>query len=220
MPVMKMCACYYNDARFEDNSIDRMKVNAVNEKMTQIPVHMKTWCLHYPHPNASLTVCVRQNSTRLYLCLNQVALHIVHCSRCVLSLLIIYCSILLLNTIQLLKVSLQSQCVLIHCGSMLRWEWHADSWASVWVSPALTSPEQASALTPHISLTLMDTCSLCAWQDGLLRKLNKNSNSDWVDTPQWPADPSSQKNTFAHTQTHKHIYWCVHYKVTSKSFHI
>lgn len=141
------------------------------------------------------------------------ALHIVHCSRCVLSLLIIDCSILLLNTIQLLKVSLQSQCVLIHCGSMLCWEWHADSWASVWVSPALTSPEQASALTPHISLTLMDTCSPCAWQDGLLRKLNKNSNSDWVDTPQWPADPSSQKRekktqTCTHSDTQAHMLMC------------
>lgn len=93
------------------------------------------------------------------------------------------------------EVSPYSQCVLMHCGSVLCSQWHADSWASVWVSPTLPYREQASALTPHISLTLMDTCSLCAWQDVLLRKLNKNGNSDEVDThTDAPQTPTSKNH--------------------------
>lgn len=122
----------------------------------------------------------------------------------------------------------------MHCGSVLCWEWHADSWAFVWVSPALPSLEQASALTPHISLTLMDTCSLCAWQDVLLRKLNKNGNRDWVDTPRCPQTSTREKKTqtctymLKHTTTYFYFAdWCyscchdelwkdgVHYEVSS-----
>ncbi len=97
------------------------------------------------------------------------------------------------------EVSAWTQCVLMQCGRALCSVWRADSWAPVWVSPTLPSQEQASALTPPISLTLMDTCSLCAWQDGLLRKFNKNGNSDWIDmhtqTPQTPQTPTPTNQT-------------------------
>lgn len=98
----------------------------------------------------------------------------------------------------------------MRCGSVLCWEWHADSWAFVWVSPTLPSPEQASALTPHISLTLMDTCSLCAWQDVLLRKLDKNGNRHWVDTPRCPQN-STRKKTQTCTYMLKHTSTNLHF---------
>lgn len=48
-------------------------------------------------------------------------------------------------------------------------------------------------LTSHISLTLTDTWSPCAWQDGLLRNLNKNGNSDRVDTLPRPLTKKKRK---------------------------
>lgn len=79
------------------------------------------------------------------------------------------------------EVSPSSQCALMSRGSVPRSEWHAHFWASVWVRPTLLCREQASVLTPRIGLTLMDTCSLCAWQDSLLRKLNEKWQR-WLET--------------------------------------
>lgn len=66
-------------------------------------------------------------------------------------------------------------------GSTSRSEWHAHFWAPAWVRPTLLCGGRASVLTPRIGLTLIDTCSPCAWQHSLLRKVN-NKWQQWLTT--------------------------------------